>query len=115
MRQRLVTIAGDEGYETLVAVDDGHVVGFVGTRVGRLYEDDGQYGHVMALAVAGRRQRNGIGRMLMTAAESSLAKRGARVLVVTSVNQRADAHAFYEHCGYTFTGRRYKKSAVLSA
>lgn len=26
-----------------------------------------------------------------------------------SGNQRADAHAFYEKHGYTFTGRRYKR------
>jgi ribosomal protein S18 acetylase RimI-like enzyme len=111
MRQRLVAIIGDDDYETLVARDDGIVVGFIGTRVGHLYEADDQYGQIMVLAVTVRRQRSGIGRMLMKAAESSLAKRGARILVVTSGNQRADAHAFYERCGYTFTGRRYKKSA----
>jgi ribosomal protein S18 acetylase RimI-like enzyme len=115
MRQRLGAISRDEDYETLVARDDGIVVGFVGTRVGHLYEDDEQYGQVMALAVAVQRQRRGIGRMLLRAAESSLVERGARVLVVTSGNHRADAHSFYESCGYTFTGRRYKKSEALSA
>jgi ribosomal protein S18 acetylase RimI-like enzyme len=115
MRHRLGAIFRDEDYETLVARDDGIVVGFVGTRVGHLYEDDEQYGQVMALAVAVQRQRRGIGRMLLRAAESSLVERGARVLVVTSGNHRADAHSFYESCGYTCTGRRYKKSEVLSA
>lgn len=115
MRQRLVAIGRDEGYETLVARDDGIVVGFIGTRVGHLYEDDEQYGQVMALAVAVQRQRRGIGQRLMKAAESRLVARGARVLVVTSGNHRADAHAFYESCGYTFTGRRYRKSAIWSA
>jgi hypothetical protein len=52
--------------------------------------------------------------MLIQTAESVLVERGARGLVVTSGNQRADAHAFYEACGYTFTGRRYKKSVPLS-
>ena len=110
MRQRLVSISRDEDYETLVARDDGKVVGFVGTRIGHRYEDDERYGQVMALAVAIERQRRGIGRMLMTAAESSLLRRGARVLVVTSGNHRGDAHAFYERCGYAATGRRYTKS-----
>ena len=72
-------------------------------------------GQIMALAVAPSRQRRGLGRMLMTAAESALLERGARVLVVTSGNQRSDAHAFYESCGYSFTGRRYKKSFAMSA
>ena len=51
--------------------------------------------------------------MLMLAAESKLVECGARELVVTSGNHRAAAHAFYESCGYTFTGRRYKKSLVV--
>jgi ribosomal protein S18 acetylase RimI-like enzyme len=110
MRQRLEAIVRDGDYATLVACDDGEIAGFIGTRIGPLYESDEQYGQIMALAVAADRQRRRIGRMLIQAAESSLVKRGARVLVVTSGNHRADAHAFYEDCGYTFTGRRYKKS-----
>jgi ribosomal protein S18 acetylase RimI-like enzyme len=110
MRRRLEAIARDRDYDTLVACDGAEVVGFIGTRIGRLYEDDEQYGQIMALAVASAHQRRGIGRTLIEAAESVLVERGARVLVVTSGNQRADAHAFYEHCGYTFTGRRYKKT-----
>ncbi|HXW04327.1 MAG TPA: GNAT family N-acetyltransferase, partial [Vicinamibacterales bacterium] len=115
MRQRLAAITGDDDYETLVARDEGIVVGFIGARVGHLYEADERYGQVMALAVAVDRQRRGIGRMLMGAAEWILVARGARVLVVTSGNRRGDAHAFYESCGYSFTGRRYKKSAAPSA
>ena len=110
MRRRLRLIVRDDEYETLVACDDRQVVGFIGTRIGRLYEADEQYGQIMALAVTGDYQRRGIGRLLIQAAESSLLERGARVLVVTSGNRRADAHAFYEKCGYTFTGRRYRKS-----
>jgi ribosomal protein S18 acetylase RimI-like enzyme len=69
----------------------------------------------MALAVAPSYQRRGIGRVLMRSAESRLVERGVTVLVVTSGNQRADAHAFYEDCGYSFTGRRYKKAQSMSA
>ena len=115
MRQRLEAIAGDADYRTLVACDDGHVVGFIGTRIGRPYEGDGLYGQIMALAVAADHRRRGVGRMLIRAAESDLVERGARVLVLTSGNHRADAHAFYESCGYMFTGRRYRKSSSLSS
>lgn len=115
MRHRLEAIGHDGDYDTLVAFHHSEVVGFIGTRLGRLYENDEQYGQIMALAVAANHQRCGIGRMLILAAELSLVERGARVLVVTSGNHRADAHAFYEHCGYTFTGRRYKKSASVTA
>lgn len=115
MRQRLQAILRDQDYETLVASADGKIAGFIGTRVGSLYESDEDYGQIMAVAVATNQRRRGVGRMLMKAAEARLFERGARVLVVTSGNHRADAHAFYENLGYTFTGRRYKKSLSSSA
>lgn len=112
MQRRLEAILGDHDYYTLVACEDEHVIGFVGTRTGPLYESDGRYGQIMALAVASTHHRRGLGRMLMLAAESKLADCGARELVVTSGHHRSGAHAFYESCGYTFTGRRYRKSMV---
>jgi ribosomal protein S18 acetylase RimI-like enzyme len=110
MRKRLEAILRDEDYDTWVACDNGEIVGFIGTRIGPLYESDDHYGQIMALAVAADHQRRGVGRALMQAAESTLCERGARELVVTSGNHRANAHAFYESRGYAFTGRRYKKS-----
>ena len=112
---RLESILADDDYATLVACDGERIVGFIGTRVGRVYESDGNYGQIMALAVSTTHQRRGIGRMLIEAAESILIARGAHILVVTSGNQRADAHAFYERNGYEFTGRRYKKTLRASA
>ena len=115
MQRRLEAILGDDDYRTLVACEDERILGFVGIRSGLLYEDDGRYGQIMALAVAPSHQRRGIGRMLMRSAESRLIEGGARTLVVTSGHHRSDAHAFYESCGYSFTGRRYKKSLDVSA
>jgi ribosomal protein S18 acetylase RimI-like enzyme len=110
MAKRLAAILSDEGYATLVACDGEHVVGLIGTRVGPLYESDGHYGQIMALAVASNYQRQGIGRMLLRAAESMLIARGVSILIVTSGVQRTNAHAFYENNGYAFTGRRYTKA-----
>jgi len=115
MQQRLHAIFDDHDYHTLVACEGEHIIGFIGTRSGPLYEADGQYGQIMALAVADGHHRRGVGRLLMRAAEAELAERGARELVVTSGNHRDGAHAFYESCGYTFTGRRYKKSLGTGA
>jgi hypothetical protein len=44
-----------------------------------------------------------------------LIARGVCVLVVTSGNQRLEAHAFYEKNGFAFTGRRFKKSVGTCA
>lgn len=115
MYQRLQGILDDEDYHTLVACIGGQVVGFVGARLGVRYEDDGRYGQIMALAVVPSQRRRGVGRILMRAAEAIIGEHGARVLIVTSGNQRSDAHAFYEKCGYGFTGRRYKKSFAAFA
>jgi ribosomal protein S18 acetylase RimI-like enzyme len=110
MWKRLASILADEDYCTLVARAGERIVGFVGVRVGPLYEDDQPYGQIMALAVAADAQRLGVGTQLIRAAELALISRGAGVSVVASGNQRAVAHAFYEKNGYTFTGRRYRKS-----
>jgi ribosomal protein S18 acetylase RimI-like enzyme len=115
MQRRLEAVRDDPDYDTLVACEGEHIVGFVGTRSGPLYEADGKYGQIMALAVAASHHRRGVGLMLMQAAESKLAERGARELVVTSGHHRSGAHAFYERCGYTFTGRRYRKSLEAAA
>ena len=110
MRERLKSILADKDYDTLVAHGGEQIVGFIGVRVGPLYEGDDRYGQIMALAVATNQQRRGVGGRLIQAAESLLMARGARLSVVTSGNHRADAHEFYEKKGYAFTGRRYMKS-----
>ena len=79
MSKRLESIVSDEDYATLVACDGDQIVGFIGTRVGPLYESEGHYGQIMALAVATDYQRRGIGRMLMHTAESMLIARGVCV------------------------------------
>jgi ribosomal protein S18 acetylase RimI-like enzyme len=109
MYKRLESILSNGDYVTTVACDGDQIVGFVGTRMGPFYEGDGRFGQIMALAVAGDHQRQGIGRMLLHAAESEVRRHEVSVLVVNSGNQRSDAHAFYEKNGYAWTGRRYAK------
>ncbi len=108
-RARLARVLDDEDYRTLVGCEGEQIVGFIGTRVGFLYEGDEPYGQIMAFVIGMAYQRRGIGGQLLQAAESILTDQGARVLIVTTANHRAQAHAFYEKNGYTFTGRRYRK------
>ena len=110
MRSRLEAILPDAGYSTLIALVDTRVAGFIGTIVRPSYEADGLFGQIMALVVAPNHRRRGVGQSLLASAEGLLARRGVQVVVVTSGNHRADAHAFYEKNGYSFTGRRYRKS-----
>jgi ribosomal protein S18 acetylase RimI-like enzyme len=109
MAARLEAILADDDYTTLIAEADGAAVGFVGIRRGVAYEADEPFAQIMALAVAESYRRQGIGAALMRAAEAMLEQSGIGLAVITTGNQRTDAHRFYEATGYTFTGRRYVK------
>ena len=109
MATRLGLILSDDDYATLIAEDEGTAVGFIGIRRGVAYEADEPYAQIMAVAVAASHRRLGIGRALLSAAEKMFDEAGIRVAVVSTGNQRSDAHRFYEANGYAFTGRRYLK------
>lgn len=109
MLSRLQAIMDDEDYATFVALVGEQVVGFVGTRLGPVYETSGLQGQIMVLVVSMGYRRLGIGRALMQAAAENLEAKGASSMIVNTGNQRKGAHAFYEALGYEFTGRRYRK------
>jgi GNAT superfamily N-acetyltransferase len=113
MIERLREILGRTDHRALVAAVDGTVVGMAGAFVGRRYESDAPYGHLLALVVSDAHRRAGIGRDLVVAAERWLASRGAGCIIVHSGSHRADAHAFYRSLGYEDTGFRFLK--VLGA
>jgi ribosomal protein S18 acetylase RimI-like enzyme len=109
MLARLESILPRPEYSTLVALAGSSVAGFIGAMVRPSYEADGLYGQIMALVVSADHRRRGVGLALVRAVETMLAHRGVPVVVVNTANHRADAHAFYERAGYSFTGRRYRK------
>ena len=112
MKERLAPIFRDPEHGTFVALRCQTVVGIVGTRVGRRYEEDGRYGQVMIVVVRAHDRRRGVGSALMKHAEESLRQQGANAVVVNTGSHRTDAHAFYERMGYSFTGRRYAKTVA---
>jgi GNAT superfamily N-acetyltransferase len=113
MNERLIGIFADSEYATFVAELGGDVAGVLGIRLGRSYERNGMYGHVLILAVGVDKQGRGVGRALMDAAEKWAATQGAQLVVVNSGNHRKDAHRFYERCGYQATGLRLVKTLVV--
>jgi len=62
--------------------------------------DDGHRGWVYYLAVDPTRQRSGIGRTMMAAAEDWLAKRGCAKLNLMVRGDNAGARGFYARLGY---------------
>lgn len=84
----------------LVAVEDGHVVGFVttGTRGHWCGEIDAYVGE---LVVAERFAARGVGRALLTAAESWARLAGHRRLTIETGAANRGARAFYHAAGYS--------------
>ena len=80
--------------EILLAPDAAGIVGSV------MVGHDGHRGWVYYLAVAPQRQRRGLGRRLMAAAEQWLAARGVRKIELMIRTSNGAAAGFYEKLGY---------------
>lgn len=106
---RLDLIDSDDKQLTVVAEDNGRIVGFIGICTGVPYNYEGEFMQVLALAVSGDMQKRGIGAELMSWVEEYARKRGISCITLTSRLHRADAHAFYESIGYANRSHGYKK------
>ncbi len=88
-----------ESSACLVAEIERDVAGFVVSEV------DAPLAHIITLDVAERYRRNGVGSLLLAAAEERLAAQGVRsVLLETAVDNEA-AIAFWQRHGYRTHGR----------
>jgi GNAT superfamily N-acetyltransferase len=94
----------------LVAVLDGRVVGLVGVHKMVAVHRPAPVGRITILVVADEAQDQGIGRMLVEAAEGYFRKAGCKLAEVTSHDRLAKAHAFYRHMGYERTSMRFAKT-----
>lgn len=97
------------GETPLVATLDGKVVGLCGISSRVVIHRAAPLGRITALAVAKEAQGEGIGRMLVEAAEAWMRKQGCQLVEVTSNDRRSEAHAFYRHLGYERTSIRFFK------
>lgn len=94
-RRELAAWMGGRGCRTLVAEQDGEVVGFVVACRARR-----GLAHLVTLDVAARCQRRGVGSRLLAAAEQWLWESGAWVITLETAAGEAGARPFYERHGY---------------
>ena len=94
----------------LVATLGKEVVGLCGVSARVMVHRDSPIGRISPLVVVEVAQGQGIGRMLVEAAEEWMRKRGCKIVEVTSNDRRAEAHAFYRHMGYERTSIRFAKT-----
>ncbi|MFB9760145.1 GNAT family N-acetyltransferase [Ectobacillus funiculus] len=112
MKIRFNNIESNSSYHTLVADDNGKVVGMVGLCSGIFYEHDGSYVRIVAFVVDSSYRRKGIGKKLIQEAESWAKKQGSISIILNSGNreERKDAHQFYLSMGYEAKSIGFGKS-----
>jgi GNAT superfamily N-acetyltransferase len=109
MAPRVERLENDPCVQALVADDDGAVVGLITTHLRHTMNHAAPLAQITLLVVDEARRGKGVGRQLVTGAESWAREHGCKRIVVTTALQRADAHTFYERLDYAHTGRRYGK------
>jgi GNAT superfamily N-acetyltransferase len=107
---RLRRLAADDASRVFVATIDGETAGLAAVHVTAAVEHDAPTCLLIAMVVAERHQRRGVGSALVARAEQEARALGCGRVVLGSAERRRDAHAFYERLGYERTGRRYAKA-----
>ena len=114
---RFPALARDPDHGLYVAVDDaGGVVGFIHVSARRTLHTDAA-AQVLAMAVAEKRRRQGIGSALLAEAEAWAAERGLASVMLYSADRHHDAHGFYAALGYrpAVGLARYDKALIAAA
>jgi GNAT superfamily N-acetyltransferase len=92
---------------TFVAEVEGRVIGCVSGYVAPYFPKGTLVCRVTALVVTSRHRTRGIGKALMGAAAAHARSAGCTELEVTTSEDRAAAHRFYESLGFVHASRRY--------
>ena len=113
LARRIQELAPDPCYYISVYEDDAtqRVLGFIQAEQYKLlYGGNGW--NVIALAVSSEAQKQGIGKQLLLALEEHAAGEGYTFIRLNCNTLRKDAHAFYEHMGYSCdkTQKRFIKT-----
>ncbi|MDQ0188187.1 GNAT family N-acetyltransferase [Cytobacillus sp. FSL W7-1323] len=114
MRVRFNNIEATTNHYTLVAIYKEKIVGMVGFHTGVLYNKDGIYARVIAFVVDSKFRNKGIGRRLLTEAESIAINSGADGIGLNSGNrtERDNAHQFYKNMGYEAKSIGFVKALI---
>lgn len=102
--RQIAKLLADKQHFIRVYEDDTthNVIGFIHAEAYELLFKEAGF-NILALAVGSEHQHKGIGKQLMQAVEAEAAVRNYRFIRLNSGEQRTEAHAFYEHCGYSCT------------
>lgn len=85
---------GLNGAQCLIAEEDKRIAGFV------LAEENAPLAHIITLDIAESHRRRGIGSELLREAETNLAARGVRAILLETATNNEAAIAFWKRHGY---------------
>jgi GNAT superfamily N-acetyltransferase len=98
-RERLAHILERTDHRLLIAEDDGRPVGWLHAALAEFLEAD-PFVLIAGLVVDRKSRNQGIGRMLVQAAEQWAREKRCALVRLSSSAGRVSAHRFYEHLGY---------------
>lgn len=104
---RLNAIRAEHGVAWVALDDHERPLGLIVVAAHAVLHAAGPVALITALVVSSSARGQGVGRQLVDRAKVWATDRGCVRLIVTSGEQRADAHAFYPACGLPYTGRRF--------
>lgn len=96
IRKRLTRLRWDPTYAAWVAVQDGPIIGFAAGHIVHPVEEDNLAAQLIALVISPRHERTGAGTALVYEFETWACSNGARRALVSSGEQRREAHALQE-------------------
>jgi predicted N-acetyltransferase YhbS len=109
LRGRLESVLADPRADVLVATDAEALVGAATYFLVPVAHDNRPWCRITTLVVDKAHRGNGIGRMLVEAAEKAARHASCSRIEATSALHRADAHRFYERLGYRRISAHYLK------
>lgn len=107
---RITELLAHGGIVLVATSDESRVVGLATGSHQPTLHAGGSVAYITALVTAADSRGCGVGRALVDALEQWASSLGCVRISVTSAEHRADAHAFYERCGFPQTGRRFGKT-----
>lgn len=111
IRTKLAMIRDSTDDAVLVAVVDQRLVGCISLHAMLMFHVEGKLGRITSLVVTSNVRSQGVGEALLDAAHRWFELAGCTKFEVTSGDQRARAHTFYESHGYCRGGQRFSREA----
>jgi GNAT superfamily N-acetyltransferase len=107
--RRFETLANHKESIALVAADSNGPIGIAHVHLLPVLHSSDGFAQLVLIVVAERARRRGVGKALVDACEKWAVAQGCKRILVTSGEERHEAHAFYEAMGYHHYARRFAK------